>query len=269
MPPFDPLCQSWNTRQSRINIRPAMVDSLPSRLRAAGIHLFLSAIVFAIALYLILVHWYPGFHFTVDGGWQGVRIMAAVDLVLGPVLTLIVFNPRKARRLIAFDLACIGIAQLAALVWGFYAVHSQHPVAVSWHGGAFHAVTAEPLRIESYDTVQLKTLSDERPALVYVAAPANADEEARVSLQMMVGGAAEYEDPFFFRPFGEHWNEVKAAGRSAEDLRKTQPGVVAEFEAAGGPKDTLFFDYQGRFGTCVLALDASGRTLGAWGCETF
>jgi hypothetical protein len=241
--------------------------SLPRRLRAAGIHLSLSGTAFAVALYLILVVWYPGFHFRVDGGWQGVRIMAAVDLVLGPMLTLIVFNPFKARRLIVFDLACIGIAQVAALAWGFYAIHSQHPVAMSWQGGAFHPVTVEPLRVESYDPAQLASLSDAHPPMVFVAPPANDDEQTRVAMQAMVGGTAEYEDPFFFRPFKEHWPEIKAQGRTAERLHKTKPDVVDAFKAAGGPADAVFFDYQGRFGNCTVALSPQGQVLGAYGCE--
>lgn len=236
------------------------------RLRAAGIHLCLSGIAFAIALYLILVAWYPSFHFRVDGGWQGVRIMAAVDLVLGPTLTLIVFNPFKARKLIVFDLACIGIAQLAALGWGFYAIHSQHPVVVSWQGGAFHPVTSEPLKTESYDMAPLATLSDAQPPIVFVAPPANEDEEARVALQAMMGGTAEYEDPFFFRSFIQHWPEVKAKGRSLEKQRKLRHSVTDDFEAAGGDPAALFYDYYGRFGDCVLAFSAEGKVLGGYGC---
>src|SRR5688572_13319035 len=135
----------------------ALRRSLPVRFKAAGIHLGLSAIIFAVALYLILVEWYPGFHFGVDGGWRGVKIMAGVDLVLGPALTLIIFNPLKARKLIVFDLACIGLTQLAALVWGFYAIHSQRPVVVSFYEGVFISATEEPLKIEKYDVADLKT----------------------------------------------------------------------------------------------------------------
>ena len=66
-----------------------------SRIKAFLIHLGISAVIFFILLYLIIFHWYPGFLFTADGGWQGVRIIAAVDLVLGPLLTLVVYKAGK------------------------------------------------------------------------------------------------------------------------------------------------------------------------------
>jgi hypothetical protein len=132
--------------------------TLSSRLRATGIHLSICAIIYLATLYVIVVHWYPGFHLEVDGGWRGLRIMAGVDLVLGPMLTLIIFNPLKARKLIAFDLACIGATQLAALIWGFYAIHSQRPVVVSFYQGAFLSATEEPLKLEKYDLAGLEVL---------------------------------------------------------------------------------------------------------------
>lgn len=221
--------------------------SVPRRLRAAGIHFALSAAVFAATMVLILAYWYPGFHFTVDGGWQGLRIMAGVDLVLGPALTLIIFNPFKARRLIVFDLACIGLTQLGALAWGFYAIHSQRPVAVSFHDDAFYAVPAEPLRIEDYPVERLRTLSDRHPALVY-SRPAEGEQESqRAALQALVGGVAAHEDPFFFQPFAPNWAAVMPKGR------------------ADGER--LLFPYHGRYGTCQLAFTRDGRFVEARDCR--
>ena len=245
---------------------------LPLRLRAVGVHFGISGVLFAAALYLILARWYPGFHFWVDGGWQGVRIMAAVDFILGPILTLVIFNPFKARRLIAFDLVCIGLVQLGALGWGFYAIHSQRPVAVSFHDGGFYSVTAEPLRIEETDPASLATLSDRAPALVYVAPPATADEEARAAMQEMLGVVAAHEDPLFFRRFADHWPEVRERAQNpaqrAEDgtaFARDLPKFLARHGGQSG--DYTFFPYFGRYGTCTLALTGDGEPVGALGCQ--
>jgi hypothetical protein len=252
----------------------AVRQTLPARLRASGIHLAISATIFAATLYLILVHWFPGFHFGVDGGWQGVRIMAAVDLVLGPALTLLVFNPLKARKLIAFDLACIGVIQLGALAWGFYAIHSQRPVAVSFHEGSFWSVTAAPLAIEKYDVAQLALLSDRHPALVFVAEPANDEEMTRAGMQELMGGVAMHEDPFFFRRFADHWAEVRAKGVDAAARSKDSPAFAAElpdFLAGRGAQagDFVYFPYEGRYGHCTVAFTPAGDLAGAIGCESF
>lgn len=252
----------------------ALRQTWPTRLRASAIHLGISATIFFATLYLILAHWFPGFHFTVDGGWQGVRIMAAVDLVLGPALTLIIFNPLKARKLIAFDLTCIGLVQLAALVWGFYAIHSQRPLAMSFYEGGFWGVTAAPLKIEQYDLAQLAQMSERHPALVFVAEPANDDEMTHAAMQELMGGVAMHENPFFFRRFADHWPTVRAKGVDAAARSKDSPAFADElprFLAGRGAQaaDFLYFPYEGRYGRCTLAFTPTGDLAGATGCEQF
>lgn len=247
--------------------------SVPTRLKAAGIHLSISLVIFAVALYLILVQWYPGFHFTVDGGWRGVRIMAGVDLVLGPLLTLVIFNPFKARRLIVFDLGCIAAAQLVALAWGFYAVHSQRPVAVSYYEGAFLSVTAEPLKAEQQPADYANQFSDRRPPLVYVAEPKDEQEQARAALQELFGKYGWHEDPFFFRRLDEHWPEVRARAVTAEARGKAHAPFAAalpEFLARHGGQaaDYAFFPYEGHDGSCTLAFRPDGTLVDALGCES-
>ena len=245
--------------------------SLPVRFKAAGIHLGLSAIVFVVALYLILVQWYPGFHFLVDGGWRGVKIMAGVDLVLGPTLTLIIFNPFKARRLILIDLACIALVQLGALVWGFYAVHSQRPVVVSYYEGAFLSVTAQPLAIEEKPADFAEQFSDRRPPWVYVRPPQDDQEQARAALQEMHGKVALHEDPFFFERLDQHWAEVAQHAVTVEARSKKRvfaAALPAFLERHGGQAaDYRFFPYEGRDGGCTVAFRPKGEWVDALGCE--
>lgn len=249
-----------------------LATTLRPRLRAAAIHIGISTVLLAVPLYLIVFRWYPDFHFAVDGGWQGVRLMMAIDLVLGPLLTLIVFNPAKARRLIVLDLSVIGVIQLGAMAWGIYAIHSQHPIAVNFSRGAFHSITAEPLRIEKTDPQVVLQYSDRRPPLVYVRDAANDDEEARKQLQEFVGGLAEHEDPFFFQPFSANWTLVAGKARTAAERSKESRAfreALPEFlaERGGSETDYRWFPYWGRHGSCTLGFTAAGELTGAVGCE--
>jgi hypothetical protein len=252
----------------------AFKRSLPSRFKAAGIHFGISAVIFAVALYLMLAHWYPGFHFVVDGGWRGVKIMAGVDLVLGPMLTLIVFNRLKSRRAIAFDLSCVAIAQLGALAWGFYAVHSQRPVAVSYYEGAFLSLTAEPLAIEKQPADYANQFSERRPPLVYVQPPANDEEGARAAMQELMGMVGYHEDPFFFRRLDENWGEVRKGAVGAEARGKEKPAFAAALpgflaDHGGAAGDYLYFPYEGHEGSCTLAFKPDGTLVDAIGCEQY
>ena len=65
--------------------------------------------------YLVRYQWYPEDLFYLDGGIQGMYILVAVDLVLGPGLTFLAYDIIKSKQKIAFDLSVIAILQVSAL----------------------------------------------------------------------------------------------------------------------------------------------------------
>ena len=97
---------------------------LITKLKATGVHLSLSILIFIALVYQIYYNWYPQPYFSIDGGWQGVRIIAAVDLVLGPLITFLIFDLSKSRREILFDLITIAVIQLAALTFGIHTTYN-------------------------------------------------------------------------------------------------------------------------------------------------
>ncbi|MGH6961914.1 MAG: hypothetical protein ACREE7_15640, partial [Dongiaceae bacterium] len=178
----------------------------------------------------------------------------------------------KPRRLIVFDLTCIGLTQTGALIWGFYAIHSQQPVSVNYHDGSFYSMTVEPLRIEKFPETLPSGLSDRRPALVYVAPPADEDEETRAAMQEMMGSVAPHEDPFFFRPFAAHWAGVEPKAVDAARRSRDSAAFAAELPGfldrhGGQAGDYRFFPYTGRYGACTVAFSAAGELVDALGCE--
>ena len=64
-----------------------------SKLRAFLIHFSISATVVGAAFAVIFFAWYPAPYFEVVGAWNVVRILIVVDLILGPLLTLIPVDP--------------------------------------------------------------------------------------------------------------------------------------------------------------------------------
>jgi hypothetical protein len=228
-----------------------------TRLRAAAIHLVLSALVLAAASYPVALLWYPGFHFGMDGGWQGMRLLASVFVVLGPLLTLVIFNPGKARHLIAFDLCCIGLAQLAALGWGLYTVHGQRPVSLNFHEGVVYSMPARSLRGQPDGPALLLRASARVPALVYVAGP----QRGRRGLA--------HEDAAMFEPLAPRWAEVAAWARTASQL--VEPQFVSELPAllarhGGAAHDYRFFRYQAGYGSCFIAFTQDGEPVDALAC---
>ncbi len=153
-------------------------DLFTSKFKAFGIHFAISFSIFLVLLYFIIFHWYPQPFFTTDGGWQGIRIIVFVDLILGPTLTFIVFNPKKPLKLLKIDLSIIAACQIAALAWGIWAVHNERPYLVVFADGifyplAYYQISDTGLKNEDLD----KLASGESPPIkVYIDIPSDKKE---------------------------------------------------------------------------------------------
>ena len=145
----------------------SLKDKFIPKIKATLIHLSLSLLLFTVILYFILLQWYPEPFFTAQGGWQGIRLMAFVDLVLGPSLTFIVFNHLKQRKEIIFDLSLIAAVQIAALVWGGYTVYTQRPVALVFWTDAFYTVTSADYSEQGIENPDFSEYSTHIPPLIY------------------------------------------------------------------------------------------------------
>jgi hypothetical protein len=74
-----------------------------SRWKASSIHLALSATIAVSVLALMLLLWYAPPFFSALGGYHLLLILLGVDVSLGPLITLIIFNPKKDRKALTFD----------------------------------------------------------------------------------------------------------------------------------------------------------------------
>ena len=79
-------------------------------------HLSISATVVGFFLAVIFFLWYPPPYFEIAGAEGVVQILIGVDLILGPLLTLLLYRPGKPG--VIFDLSFIALIQLSALIYG-------------------------------------------------------------------------------------------------------------------------------------------------------
>lgn len=124
-----------------------MLHMPESRFAAFAAHLFLSASLFlslALFTYFILL---PGFLFYSEGGSTILGLIGSIDVVLGPLITLIIY--KKSKPGIKMDLSIIAIIQVTALLYGLYSLWSVRPIAVFYALGEYKVVYnstfAEPI----------------------------------------------------------------------------------------------------------------------------
>src|SRR5690606_29569303 len=98
------------------------------RARAFFYHLAGSLLWAMLALFLVFSAWYPS-PLHIATGVAGIFLLIIiVDVILGPLMTLVVFRPGKSRRALRFDLIVIITVQLLALAYGLVTVSQGRPV---------------------------------------------------------------------------------------------------------------------------------------------
>ena len=232
-----------------------------NRWQAAGIHLALSVVIAAAVLAALLLVWYPQPYFRLAGGAGLMLILIGVDVVLGPLMTLVVFNP--AKKSLRFDLAVIATLQVAALLYGISVMAQARPAYVVFAGDRFTVVAANAIDPESlaqakppYDALPL-----DGPRIVGARMPSDAAEREKVML-LSASGVDLPLLPRYYVPFGEAVADLKAKAQPLDALAKRKPGTTPEIDKAiarsGVPRERLAWaPVHGRLEVGVALVDTT------------
>jgi len=231
---------------------------IKTKLTAFLAHLGISLMIFLIVLYFIVFHWYPVPFFSSDGGWYGIRIIAGVDLVLGPVLTFVIFKPKKPG--LKFDLTVIGIIQASALAWGCWFVHLERPIATVFAQGYFLTMKADEFERRGVSNEKLKTFGEQTPVWIYSRLPKDPDELHALRITAMNSVRAVHSFPEYYVPIGK--NEITAITSSSiamdrflRDKPEGRKKYLAFMQKHQEIKDRLvFIRWRARFKYKIVAL---------------
>jgi len=238
-----------------------------SRWHAFLIHLGISLSIFGVLAYLVAKVWYPDFFFQTDGGWQGLRLLLGVDLVLGPLLTLVVFRAGKPG--LRFDLTVIGILQSACLVAGVWIVHGERPLAIVYIDGSFYSVTAQSFKEVDEPVPDLSALPGPYPKWASVELPQDFAEQSTVRgnmlrAQRMLSTLSDRYVPFDVTQVDDR--EARPVEEIADQDRDSNALPMWLTEHGGSVDDYRFFPFGGRYVYSYLGFDTkSHRFVGLLG----
>ena len=145
---------------------------------AFAFHLLASAVVATLLFLLLILLWFPGALFAATGGLEGITIVLAVDLVLGPLLTFVVYNTTKTRSHLTRDLGVIICLQLSCLFAGIYVVYKARPLALVHVFDTFYVLNEEALITAGIEPSRLEKFGSTTPKILYVSAGSNLAEFA-------------------------------------------------------------------------------------------
>lgn len=209
-------------------------STVMTRWKASSIHLAMSAVIGSAVLALMLLVWYPHPIFEAVGGQQVLMILLGVDVTLGPFITLLIFNTKKSRRALTFDLSVIAVMQLMALLYGMSVVFQARPAYLVFSKDSFDLVTANMLSeddLAKAKNPEYRSLPLTGPVYVYSEMPADIKERNEVVLSAFSGKDLP-QFPEYYKPYAEH---MVAAGQAASrlvELKKINPARATEIDDA-------------------------------------
>lgn len=206
---------------------------LASRLKAAGIHLGISALIAGLAAALVFGLWYPWPYRAASGGQALFLLIISVDLILGPALTFVVFNRSKTKSHLVRDLAVIATLQLAALAYGLHTVYLARPVAVVFEVDRFKVVSAIDVRQEELPQAlpDLRKLSLTGPKILGTRDSLSGEEKIK-AIDLALQGVDIGVRPSFWQPYSSSAKSAIKRSRPISYLINHYPAHVQDINQA-------------------------------------
>lgn len=226
--------------------------------RAFTLHLATSTLIFVAFLGVMFFVWYPAPYFEIDGGWRVLRILAGVDVVLGPLLTLILFKPGKPG--LKLDLSCIVLMQVGALVYGGTIIYQQRPAFVVFSIDRFTTVAAAEVDFDQLKYPTLHRTIGIGPQLAQVRLPQEPKSQQELLFGVLMKGEKDIEfRSEFYEPYKPDLQALRSRGidiQKISTLDATAKQAVEQFitRRGGRLEDDLYLPLKGKNKDIVVVL---------------
>jgi hypothetical protein len=216
------------------NDLPTQIVGLPvsitpfSRWQAAGIHFLISVIVALAVVAAMYFLWYPTPYFQAMGGGGLLLLVVGVDVVLGPLITLIIFNTKK--KSLKFDLMCIAIVQMVALAYGVSTMFQARPVYTVFNNNRFDVVIAADMNADERAKVtnaMFRSLPIAGPQIVAMELPNEKKELERV----LFSGTDSRAFSQYYVAYESKAKEAATAAKPFTQIQKTNPAGAEKLKA--------------------------------------
>jgi hypothetical protein len=193
------------------------------RIIAFAVHLLLSGLVAIGSIILVFFVWYPMPLHQAVGVTDIFLLLLSVDIVIGPLLTLVVYKPDKPS--LKFDLAVIALLQLCALSYGLYTVFQGRPAFVVFCKDRFEIARASDLDVASMQkALQSQNASAVsgwgKPRWVGAVAASDPERNQEIMFSAVMGGPDWSLLPELFVPLAQVNSQIMQKAKPLQSLRQ-------------------------------------------------
>lgn len=211
-----------------ISILMHLTTRLKESLRPALIHLACGAVVAAAVAALLFFFWYPWPYDEFSGGRNLFLLVMGVDLVCGPLLTLLLYTRTKPIGLLTVDLVLILFVQASALYYGLHVAYLARPVYLVAEYDRLKAIAYGDLPAQEIQNLppELRTGFWKKPLIVGIRPPASVEEKNKVMFDAARGGRDYGDRPEFYIPYGSASAQISLSrGRRLKDFLAAYPSL--------------------------------------------
>jgi hypothetical protein len=202
-----------------------------SRFKAATIHLLISAVLVGSVFAVVFLLWYPSPSFSVVGTSSIIQLLIGVDLVLGPLLTLIVF--RQGKPGLKFDLAVIAAVQIAALTFGSYRLYDEKPDYIVFAIDRLEFVSGKHIDKSQIKHDEFRDRLAGKLALAVAIPPGDPQEFQAFLDSVIMEGKPDLESrPEFWVPWSSGGDAIRERLKSIDALDPASPAEEAAIQRA-------------------------------------
>lgn len=246
------------------------------RLCASAIHLVLSLIISALAALLVFGLWYPYPYREISGGRELFFLVMSVDVVMGPLITLVIFNRTKTHRHLIMDFTVIGLLQIAALLYGLWTVFAARPVHLVFEYyriAVVHAADVDPTTLAQAQP-SLRALPTTGPTLLSLR-PFKDVSEQLDSTMAALNGVPQAAQPALWQSWDAARADILKESRPVDQLKERFGLQTALIDraiiATGLPADGLrYLPLLGRkLSWTVLISEKSAQPVGFLPLDSF
>lgn len=240
----------------------------PGKISAFLIHLTISGLLVGTLVLAVYFLWYPSPYLEHDGARDILRIVILVDVVLGPLLTLVLF--RRGKKGVVRDVGMVAIIQLVAFVYGAGLMMQYRPAFLVFADDAFFAVRWPDVEPNTKDHERLDAIRvPVGPTMVMAELPADIEERKRIRSR----AAVPFQGDLFREVTPERWKNILDKSIDMEKKVSAQPSLAdswAQFrreflDNSGTTLDKLaFYEVYLRSSSIFIAIERDSRKIYGW-----
>ena len=193
---------------------------MSARIKAFLVHGLVSIIIALLSMGLVYFIWYPAPLAVATGVMHIFLLMLCIDVVIGPLLTLLVYKTGK--KTLKLDLTIICLLQLAALTYGLFTVYQGKPAWLVYNADRFDLVRINEIDLRKVEKAlpEYQNVSFLFPNWVAAVPPKNVNERNAITFEAVFSGVDVAQRPELYVDLGQAKKQIQSHVIALKELDK-------------------------------------------------